>query len=56
MLRVDIDMEEEVGAEYGRLAGETDEPDLKKLLLRIGDNEKYHDEVFTDLLKEEEGK
>lgn len=56
MLRANINIEQEVAIEYGRLAGETDDPDLKKLLLRIRDNEIYHDEVFKALLKEEEGK
>jgi len=54
MLRADIKIEQEVAAEYDRAAKEVDDPDLKKLLLRIRDNEIYHIDVFTDLLKEEE--
>ena len=54
MLRADIKIEQEVAAEYDRAAREVDDPDLKKLLLRIRDNEIYHIDVFTDLLKEEE--
>ena len=55
MLRADIKIEREVAAEYDRAAKETEEPDLKELLLRIRDHEVYHTEVFGDLLKEEEG-
>ena len=54
MLRADIKIEREVAAEYDRAAKETQEPDLKGLLLRIRDHEVYHTEVFSDLLKEEE--
>ena len=53
MLRADIKIEKEVAAEYDRAARETDDPDLKKLLVRIRDNEIYHADVFGDLLKEE---
>ena len=56
MLRADINIEREVAAEYDRAAKEIEEPDLKELLLRIRDHEVYHAEVFSDLLKEEEGK
>jgi len=54
MLRADIKIEQEVAAEYDRAAKEVTAPDLKKLLLRIRDQEIYHAEVFSDLLKEEE--
>ena len=54
MLQADIKIEQEVAAEYDRAAREFDDPDLKKLLLRIRDNEIYHIDVFSDLLKEEE--
>jgi bacterioferritin len=54
MLRADIKIEREVAAEYDRAAKEIEEPDLKKLLIRIRDHEVYHAEVFSDLLKEEE--
>jgi len=53
MLRADIKIEQGVAAEYDRAAKEFDDPDLKKLLLRIRDNEIYHIDVFTDLLKDE---
>ncbi len=57
MLRADIRIEQEVAAEYDRVAArEIKEVDLKKLLLRMRDNEKYHIGVFSDLLKEEEQK
>ena len=56
MLRADIDIERKVAREYDRIAGETEDPGLKNLLLRIRDQELYHAEVFGDLLKEEEGK
>ena len=54
MLRADIKIEKEVAAEYDRAAKEIEDPGLKKLLLRIRDNEIYHIDVFSDLLKEEE--
>jgi len=54
MLRADIKIEQEVAAEYDRAAKESEDPDLKKLLTRIRDNEIYHIDVFSDLLKEEE--
>ncbi len=54
MLQADIKIEQVVAAEYDRAAKETDDPDLKELLLRIRDHEIYHTEVFSDLLKEEE--
>ncbi len=53
MLRADIKIEQEVAAAYDRAAGEIDDPDLKKLLLRLRDHEVYHTEVFSDLLTEE---
>jgi len=53
MLRADIKIEKEVAAAYDRAARETEDPDLKKLLLRIRDNEIYHIGVFNDLLSEE---
>jgi bacterioferritin len=52
MLRADIKVEREVTKEYSRQIGEVDDPDLKRLLTRIRDNEIYHDEVFSDLLDE----
>ena len=45
-----------MAAAYDRAAKEIEDPDLKKLLLRVRDHEIYHTEVFTDLLKEEEAK
>jgi bacterioferritin len=54
MLRADIKIEKEVAAEYDRAAKEVDDPDLKKLLQRIRDNELYHIDVFNDLLEDEE--
>jgi len=53
MLRADIKIEQEVAAAYDRAAKEVEDPDLKKLLMRIRDHEIYHTEVFSDLLKEE---
>ena len=54
MLRADIKIEQEVAAAYDQAAQKIEDPDLKKLLLRIRDHEIYHTEVFTDLLKQEE--
>ena len=53
MLQADIKIEKEVAAEYDRAAKEVEDLDLKKLLLRIRDNELYHIDVFSDLLEEE---
>jgi bacterioferritin len=55
MLRADIKIEQEVAAEYDRAAKEMEKPGLKELLTRIRDHEVYHADVFSDLLKEEEG-
>jgi len=54
MLRADIKIEQEVADAYNRAATESEDPSLKKLLLRLRDHELYHTEVFSDLLKEEE--
>lgn len=51
MLRADIKIEREVAAEYDRIAKETADPDLRKLLIRLRDHEVYHAEVFSDLLE-----
>lgn len=50
MLRADIEIERQVTKEYTRQIEQVDDPDLKRLIARIRDNEIYHDEVFTDLL------
>jgi len=55
-LRADISIEKKVADAYDKAAKETEDTDLKKLLLRIRDNELYHIDVFNDLLKEEEEK
>ncbi|MFC2019381.1 ferritin-like domain-containing protein [Chloroflexota bacterium] len=54
MLKADIKIEQEVAEAYDRAARETEDPKLKKLLLRIGDHEIYHTKVFGDILKREE--
>lgn len=54
MFRADIEIEDEVTARYGSAAKEIEDPDLRKLLIRIRSHEIYHKEVFSDLLKEEE--
>jgi bacterioferritin len=51
MLRADIKIEQEVAAAYERAAKETEDPALKKLLIRLRDHELYHAEIFGDLLK-----
>jgi hypothetical protein len=66
MPRANIDIEEKMATKYGRHSMEIEDPDLKKLLQRIRDedsgridpkiNEDYHHEVFNDLLQEEEGR
>jgi len=54
MLKADIGIEQQVAAEYDKFAKELEDPKLKKLILRIRDNEIYHTGVFKDLLSEEE--
>jgi bacterioferritin len=54
MLKADIKIEKEVAEAYDKAAREVDDKGLKELLLRIRDNEKYHLDVFNDLLEEEE--
>ncbi len=57
MLNADIKIEKEVAEAYDKAAREVDDAGLKELLVRIRDNEKYHIDVFKDLLEdEEEGK
>ena len=53
MLSVDIKIENEVADAYDKAATRADDLKLKKLLLRMRDNEIYHAEVFSDLLEEE---
>jgi bacterioferritin len=55
MLRADIKIEKEVAEAYDKASKEVDGAGLKALLRRIRDNEKYHLEVFNDLLEEETG-
>jgi rubrerythrin len=45
-----------VAAEYDRAAKRIKDSDLKELLVRIRDHELYHVDVFSDLLKGEEGR
>jgi bacterioferritin len=54
MLKADLKIEKEVAAAYDKAAMEAGDEGLRKLLLRIRDNEKYHIDVFNDLLKEED--
>jgi bacterioferritin len=56
MLKADIKIEKEVALAYDKAAKETKDPGIKALLERIRDNEKYHIDVFNDLLEEEERK
>ena len=56
MLKVNIKIEKEVAAKYDQAAKETKDAGLKELLLRIRDHEKYHIDIFNDLLKEEKEK
>jgi bacterioferritin len=56
MLKVDIKIEKEVAEKYDKAAKVVDDAGLKQLLLRIRDHEKYHIDVFNDLLKDEKNK
>jgi bacterioferritin len=51
MLKADIKIEKKVAAEYDRAAKEVKDAGLKKLLTRIRDHERYHVEIFNDLLE-----
>jgi len=53
MLKADLKIEKEVAEAYDKAAREVNDEGLKKLLRRIRDNEKYHIDVFNDLMKEE---
>jgi bacterioferritin len=53
MLQADLKIEKQVADAYDRAAAATGDVGLKELLIRIRDNERYHIEVFNDLLKEE---
>ena len=54
MLRSNIKIEPEVAAQYDRAARESGDLGLKRLFSRIRDHEVYHEEVFNDLLEQEE--
>jgi bacterioferritin len=54
MLKADVKIEQDVIGKYDRAAKQTDDPGLRDLLMRIRSNEKYHLDVFNDLLKKEE--
>ncbi|MDD5338235.1 MAG: ferritin-like domain-containing protein [Dehalococcoidales bacterium] len=56
MLTADLKTEKEVAAKYDAAAKVTKDTGLKKLLERIRDHEKYHIDVFNDLMKEEKRK
>jgi bacterioferritin len=51
MLKADIKIEKKVAAEYDHAAKKVKDAGLKKLLTRIRDHERYHVDVFNDLLK-----
>ena len=53
MLKADIKIEKQVADAYDKAAKEVKDAGLKELLLRIRDNERYHIDVFNDLLKKE---
>ena len=56
MLKADIRAEKETIDDYVKAAGEIDDAGIKQLFNRMKENEKYHVDVFTDLLKEEKGR
>jgi bacterioferritin len=56
MLKADIKIEKEVAEKYDKASREVDDTGLKELLVRIRDNERYHIDVFKDVLEDEEGK
>ena len=54
MLEADLKIEKEVAEAYDKASQEIKDEGIKKLLRRIRDNERYHIEVFKDVLAEEE--
>ena len=52
MLKADIEIEKEVADTYDRAAKETKDKGLKELFIRIRDNERYHLDIFNDLMKD----
>ena len=55
MLKADLKIEKEVAEAYDKASKEVDDAGLRELLIRIRDNERYHIDVFNDLLEDEEG-
>jgi bacterioferritin len=53
MLKADLKIEKEVVQKYNNAAKKAKDAGLKELLIRIKDHEKYHIDIFNDLLKEE---
>jgi bacterioferritin len=53
MLKADIAIEKKVAVRYDKAANKVKDEGLKKLLIRIRDHERYHADIFTDLLKKE---
>ncbi len=56
MLKADLKIEKEVAEAYDKAAKKVDDAGLRDLLIRIRDNERYHIDVFNDLLEDEESK
>jgi rubrerythrin len=56
MLKADIMVEKETVLKYDEAAKKINVTGIKELLLRIRDHEKYHTDVFSDLLKDEKKK
>ncbi|MES0329535.1 MAG: ferritin-like domain-containing protein, partial [Dehalococcoidales bacterium] len=53
-LAADVEIERQVAEAYEKYAAATDDPGVKRLLLRLRDHELYHAELFGSLLKEEQ--
>jgi bacterioferritin len=56
MLQADIKVEKETAAMYDKAVTVTQDAGVKELLSRISAHEKYHIDVFSDLLNEERSK
>ena len=54
MLKGDIEIENLVADTYQKSAEDTDDVGLKELFLRMRNHEKYHSDLFGDILKKEE--
>ncbi|OBW63425.1 MAG: bacterioferritin [Dehalococcoides mccartyi] len=51
MLKTDIELEHKVADKYDQSAAQTNESDVKELFQKLATHERYHAEIFKDLLE-----